>query len=93
MSEATTYSLRQILQYAYQLRASMGPVDPTTLPQAMLLANEAEIIAAGGEINIPDWRREQLKISLETRFPEWYYYAVENGNLPSFEIDSARFEK
>ena len=79
MKERPTYSLREILQYAYQLKASMGPVDISTLPQAMVLANEENIKKVGGEVNLPDWRREQLEEALKQRFPESYYYAVERG--------------
>ncbi len=82
MSKTETYSLRQVLRYAYQLRASMGPVNQSTLPQAMVLANEGEIIASGGEVKIPDWRREQLEEGLKKRYPEGIYYAVERGVLP-----------
>lgn len=58
MGTTRKYSLRQILRYAYQLRNSMGPVDISTLPEAMILANEKEIIASGGKVELPDWRRE-----------------------------------
>ena len=93
MGKTRTYSLREILRYAYQLRESMGPVDISTLPQAMLLANEKEIIASGGKVNIPDWRREQLEKPLKKRYPEGYYYAVENGIPPVFEAGTIKRER
>ena len=85
MKERPTYSLRKILQYAYQLKASMGNVDISTLPQAMVLANEEDIKKAGGEVNLPDWRREQLEEGLKQRFPESMYYAVESGIVPKLK--------
>ena len=93
MSKTRTYSLKQILQYAYQLRESMGPVDISTMPQAMILANEKEIVISGGKVNIPWWRREQLKESLRKRYPESYYYAVENGVVPIFEGGAKKIER
>lgn len=91
--EEQTYTLKEILRYAYQLRASMGPVDPATLPEAMFIANEKEIKAAGGSRKIPGWRRRQIRESLKEIFPESYYYAVESGNLPKFENNSVGLER
>lgn len=80
--KTNTYSLREILQFAYQIQESMGPVNTEGLPQAMLLANEDDIVKNGGKVDIPDWRREQLEKSLKVRFPEATYYAVERAVLP-----------
>lgn len=91
--EEQTYTLKEILQYAYRLRASIGPVDPTTIPEAMFLANEKEIRAAGGSRKIPGWRRKQIRESLKEVFPESYYYAVESGNLPRLDNVSVRMER
>lgn len=81
-----TYSLREILRFAYSIQASMGPVDIKNLPQAMLLANEKEIVENGGKVELPDWRRTQLEKALKVKFPEHIYYAVERGILPRLEF-------
>ncbi len=73
---------------------SRGPINPDTLSVTMFLANEKEIrVAGGGNRTIPRWRRRQLRESLEERFPESYYNAVENGNLPKFEGGPTRVER
>lgn len=87
--EARTYSLREILQFAYQIQASIRPVDTEGLPQAMLLANEDDITKNGGKVDIPDWRRKELEKALKVKFSESTYYAVERGVLPVF----SNFEK
>lgn len=94
--KSRTYSLREILQFAYQIQASMGPVSTEGLPQAMLLANENDIVGNGGRVDLPDWRREQLEKALEIRFPESTYYAVESGvlpMLPDIEEKTIRIER
>lgn len=74
----------------------MGPVNIEGLPQAMLLANEDDIVKNGGKVDIPGWRREQLEKALKVRFPESTYYAVERGVLlvlPNIEKGTIRRER
>lgn len=93
MKRARKYSLREILQFAYELQTKMGPVNIKDLPQAMLLANEVDIVKNGGEVKLPDWRRKQLEKALKVRFPESIYYAVERGILPKFESGARMVER
>ncbi|KKR11914.1 MAG: hypothetical protein UT39_C0002G0095 [Candidatus Woesebacteria bacterium GW2011_GWA1_39_21] len=74
MNNPATHSLREILQYAYALRASIGPTEK--------VANEKDIKALGGQVKFPKLRRKQINEALKVRFPESYYYAVETGVVP-----------